>query len=85
MYPMYYYFDPTYMLVLIGVIISMAASAKLNGTYQRYAAVRSRSGMTGAQVAQRILNSQGIYDAVSYTHLPGTEEVWLVCFPENSW
>ena len=62
MYPMYYYFDPTYMLVLIGVIISMAASAKLNGTYQRYAAVRSRSGMTGAQVAQRILNSQGIYD-----------------------
>ena len=39
-YPMFY-FDPTYVLILIGVVISMAASAKLNSTYQRYSAVRS--------------------------------------------
>ena len=61
MYPMYY-FDPTYVLVLIGVVISMIASAKLNATYQRYSAVRSRCGMTGAEAAKRLLNSQGIYD-----------------------
>ncbi len=61
-YPMYYRFDPTYLLIIVGVLLSMAASAKLNATYQRYAAVRSRSGLTGAQVAQEILRSQGIYD-----------------------
>ena len=42
-YPMFY-FDPTYVLILIGVVISMAASAKLNSTYQRYSAVRSMCG-----------------------------------------
>ena len=61
-YTMYYRFDPTYLLIIVGVLLSMAASAKLNATYQRYAAVRSRSGLTGAQVAQEILRSQGIYD-----------------------
>lgn len=59
-YPFYY--DPTYILVLIGVIVSMAASAKLNSTYQRYSAVRSACGMTGAEAAKRLLNNQGIYD-----------------------
>lgn len=61
---MYYpfYFDPTYILVLIGVIITIAASTKLNSTYQRYSAVRSACGMTGAEAAKRLLNDQGIYD-----------------------
>ena len=61
-YPMYYMFDPTYVLILIGVVISLAASAKLRGTYQRYAGVRSRCGMTGEEAARRLLRSQGIYD-----------------------
>ena len=60
-YPMFY-FDPTYVLILIGVIISMAASAKLNSTYQRYSSVRSMCGMTGAEAAKRLLANQGIYD-----------------------
>lgn len=70
MYPMYAMFDPTYFLIILGVIISMGASMKLQSTYQRYSAVRSRCGMTGAEVAQRILNSQGIYD-VSVRHVSG--------------
>lgn len=61
-YPMFYRFDPTYILILIGVIISIAASAKLNGTYQRYSAVRSVCGLTGAEAAKRLLSTQGIYD-----------------------
>ena len=61
-YPMYYMFDPTYVLILIGVVISLAASAKLRGTYQRYAGVRSRCGMTGEEAARQLLRSQGIYD-----------------------
>ena len=59
-YPFFY--DSTYILVLIGVVISMIASAKLNSTYQRYSSVRSRCGLTGAEVAQKLLNNQGIYD-----------------------
>lgn len=61
---MFYYpmFDPTYVLILIGVVVSMIASAKLNATYQKYSAVRSRCGMTGAEAAERILRSQGLYD-----------------------
>ena len=61
-YPMYYMFDPTYVLIIIGVLISLGASAKLRSTYQQYAGVRSRCGMTGEEAARRLLQSQGIYD-----------------------
>ena len=68
----FYYglFDLTMILVLIGVLISAAASAAVNGTFQKYARVRSYCGMTGAQVAERLLNSQGIYD-VAVRQVPG--------------
>ena len=55
-------FDPTYLLVLVGALLSIMASAKVKSTYARYARVGSRTGMTGADAARRILNSQGIYD-----------------------
>lgn len=58
----YGYMDPSYILVLIGVILSLAASAKVRSTFAKYSNVRSLSGMTGAEAAQRILNSSGIYD-----------------------
>ena len=66
----YYYFDWTYILVLIGVVISMAASAKVNGTFNKYSRTWSRSGMTGAEAARRILNANGIYD-VTVRQVPG--------------
>lgn len=68
-YPMY--FDPTYILVLAGVAISMMASAKMRSTFQRYSRVRSRSGMTGREAAERLLKSQGIYD-VRVEHVSGS-------------
>lgn len=34
----------------------------MNSTFARYSKVRSMTGMTGAEAAQRLLNSQGIYD-----------------------
>ena len=57
-----YYIDPTYILVLIGALLCMAASFKVNSTYKKYAKVRSASGMTGAEAAARILNCSGIHD-----------------------
>lgn len=65
-----FYFDPTYILVIIGAVICLAASAKVKSTFNKYNRVRSMSGMTGAQAAERILNSAGIYD-VSIQHISG--------------
>ena len=65
-----YYFDPTYILVLIGVVISLWASAKVKTTYSKYSRVRSMSGLTGAQVADQILRANGIYD-VRIEHISG--------------
>ena len=58
----YSLFDPTMILVYIGALLSMWASSKVNSTFQRYSRVRSMTGMTGAEAAKRLLQSQGIYD-----------------------
>lgn len=60
--PFYYYYDPTYILVIIGAILSIIASSMVQSTYSKYSKVRSMSGMTGAQVAEMILKNKGIYD-----------------------
>lgn len=66
----YRMFDPTIFLVLIGVVLSMAASAKVNSTYAKFSQVRSMTSLTGAEAAKRLLNSQGIYD-VQVRHVAG--------------
>lgn len=66
----YYYWDPTYILVVIGAIICMIASAKVKTTFNKYSQYRSYSGMNGAQVAQRVLEAAGIYD-VTVCHVSG--------------
>ena len=60
--PFFYYYDPYYILIIIGVLISLAASAKVQSTFRKYNQVRSRTGMTGAEAARRLLQAQGIYD-----------------------
>lgn len=57
-----FYWDPTMILVIIGAALSMWASSRVNGTFQKYSKVHSMTGMTGAEAAKRILNSQGIFD-----------------------
>ena len=58
----YGYFDPTIILVLIGVVLSLWAQGRVTSTFNKYSRVRSRTGMTGAEAARRLLQSQGIYD-----------------------
>lgn len=67
-YPMYY--DSTYFLVLLGVVICMLASSKMKSTFQRYSKVRNHSGMTGREAAERILANAGIRDVV-VEHISG--------------
>ncbi len=69
-YGFYYGLDWTYILVLIGAVLSLIASAKVNSTFNKYSRVRSMSGMTGAEAAQKILNQNGIYD-VAVEHVRG--------------
>ena len=65
-----YGFDWTYLMVLAGAVLSMIASAKVNSTFQRYAKVRSMSGMTGAQVARKILDRNGLTN-IPVEHVSG--------------
>ena len=62
--------DSTYFLVLIGAVICLIASANVKSTYRRYSQVRSASGMTGAQAAERLLRAAGISD-VQVGHVAG--------------
>ena len=66
----YIYWDSTYILVVIGAVICMIASARVKTTFNKYSAYRSMSGMTGAQAAERILHAAGIYD-VRVQHVSG--------------
>lgn len=66
----YWGLDPTYFLVLIGAVLCLIASARVKTTFNKYSHDRSKSGMTGAQAAERILNSAGIYD-VTVQHVAG--------------
>lgn len=64
------FFDPTYILVFIGAAICMIASANVKSTYNKYSAYRSMTGMTGAQVAERLLRGAGLHD-VRVGHVSG--------------
>ena len=56
-------FDPIYLVVIgIGMLLSMWPSARVKGTCAKFSKVRSGSGLTGAQVAQRILHANNIHD-----------------------
>ena len=56
------YLDPTYILVLIGFVISIIASANLKRTYKKYSEVTNRKGLTAQSVARDILYRSGITD-----------------------
>lgn len=58
----FYGIDGTYILILLGVIISLAAQTKLKSTVARFRRVRSASGLRGCDVAIRILRFAGIMD-----------------------
>jgi Zn-dependent membrane protease YugP len=57
-----FWYDTTYILVLIGALISFIASINVNSTYKRYSKVGNCRGITSQQAAEAILHSAGIYD-----------------------
>lgn len=65
------YFDWTYLLVIPGLIVAMIAQAKVKHAFDKYAQVRARSGITGAELARQLLASAGITD-VTIAQVGGT-------------
>lgn len=59
----YYGFDWTYLvLVLPCILLSLWASASVNSTFKKYSTQFALRGITGAQAAQRVLQSNGAYN-----------------------
>ncbi|TYQ25594.1 zinc metallopeptidase [Pseudanabaena sp. UWO311] len=56
------FFHPSYLILIPGMILMFWAQQRVKATYEKYADMRSSLGMTGAQVAQTILQRMGIYD-----------------------
>lgn len=65
-----YYIDNTYILIIIGILLSLLASAKLKMTFSKYSRVGNARGITGAQAAEQLLRAEGIYD-VRVEHIAG--------------
>ncbi len=60
--PFYYYFDPTYILVIIGMVIVLAASGYMRRTYAKYSQIQSSRNITGEMASRLILRSEQIGD-----------------------
>lgn len=59
---LFYMFGPGGYLILIGIVISMWAQAKVTGTFNKYLRVKNRRGITGYDVATEILRKNGVTD-----------------------
>jgi len=59
---MFYYYDPTYFLLIPGLLLALYAQFKVSSTFNRYKQVPSRVHMTGAEIARAILDGNGCRD-----------------------
>lgn len=66
----FFFFDPTYVLLIPAILLALYAQFKVQSTFTRYAQVRASSGYTGAQVAAELLRRRGITD-VKVEEVPG--------------
>lgn len=65
-----YYYDSTYILVIIAAVLTMAAQAYMTSTFNKYQQVESKSGINAYEAAKRILAGSGITD-VQIGHVSG--------------
>ncbi|MFZ5640064.1 MAG: zinc metallopeptidase [Bacillota bacterium] len=62
--------DPSMIILIPGLILAMYAQFKVQNTFSKYAHLAAASGLSGAQVAKKLLEQAGIYD-VSVEMTPG--------------
>ncbi|MCT4544234.1 MAG: zinc metallopeptidase [Vallitalea sp.] len=64
------FYDPTIILLVPAMILSMYAQAKVSSTFKKYSGYRNSRGYTGKEIAEMILRRAGIYD-VRVEHISG--------------
>ena len=50
------------MILIPAILLATYAQIKVQSTFSRYSKVGARSGLTGAEVARRLLNANHLYD-----------------------
>ena len=55
-----YYYDPTYIFVIIGFFLTLFASFGVQSTFKKYENVSNSRGFTGATAARKILDANGL-------------------------
>lgn len=68
---MFWFYDPTYILLIPAILLAMYAQLKVQSTFSKYSSVRNRYGYRAFEVARRLLNEAGLYD-VSIEMIPGS-------------
>ncbi|KKM12937.1 hypothetical protein SY88_01165 [Clostridiales bacterium PH28_bin88] len=68
MFPLFW--DPTMIILIPAIILSLWAQSKVQSTFQRYLRVPSASRLTGAAVARQLLDRSGV-DDVKVEMTPG--------------
>ncbi len=65
------FYNPTYLLFMLpAILLMLAAQWYVRSAYAKWSRVPARSGFTGAQAAQRLMQSAGLYD-VQLEGVPG--------------
>ncbi len=55
------YFDPLYLLlILVSTVIGMVTQSYISSTFKKWSAVPLTTGLSGAQVARRVLDASGL-------------------------
>ena len=57
----YFWGDWTFLILIPAMIFAFVAQSKVNSTFNRYAKVYNRRGLTGAEAARRVLDANGLY------------------------
>jgi Zn-dependent membrane protease YugP len=65
------FFDPTYLLIMIpALLLSLGAQALVTSAFSRWTRVRNSAGLTGVQVAERLIRNAGL-GGVGLEGVPG--------------
>lgn len=68
---MFWYYDPTYLLLIPGLILAVYAQFKVSSTFNHWKQTASRTGLSGARIARMILDANGCGD-VRIEHVRGS-------------
>jgi Zn-dependent membrane protease YugP len=55
------FWDPTFIVLIPALLLSFYAQSRISMTFNKYLRIKTRSGMTGAETARRILDANGLY------------------------